>query len=58
MFHFIAPVLTMNSVLFGVVLCVGWLVHRTRQRARRDEQSMANATHSAEVQLLLRGMSR
>ena len=56
MFQLIAPMLTMNGVLFGIVLCIGWLVHSTRRQARRDEQSMANATHSAEVQLLLRGV--
>ena len=58
MLQLIAPILSMNGLLLGVVLSVVWLVHRTRQQARRDERAMSESACAAKVEMLLRGMSR
>ena len=58
MLQLIAPILSLNGLLLGVVLAAVWAVSRTRRRAREDEKAMSEAVCAAKVELLLHGMSR
>jgi hypothetical protein len=54
MLEVLGPFFSLYTVFAAALIAAVWLVHRTRRKARQDEEGMSEAACAARVEGLLR----